>query len=396
MEMNTRLQVEHPVTEMITGLDLVEWQLRVASGEALPLQQADVVMRGHALEARIYAENPENGFLPSTGTLRHLRTPAGLVFSVPDAAHQASAAGTSSLIRIDSGVREGDAISPFYDPMIAKLIVWGIDREAALRQMLLALADYQVVGVASNVAFLKRLVACRAFTEADLDTGLIEQQHASLFPPVQNAPYSVPALAAVALLVSEAVIDDDPWTQTDGWRLHGALQRPLNFSTTSAAYCLRVLYGTNRWDMTLGETLEETGNPVGLVRHEGCDWWIRIGADLVQGRVVRVADVFHVFDSDGSHWTLAWQDPLALAYSTEAAIGRLTAPMPGRVLALLTAVGAKVDKGQPLMVMEAMKMEHTISAPQDGVIGQIFYAVGDQVDEGAPLLAFQAAPVHEN
>src|SRR5438445_3904140 len=177
MEMNTRLQVERRVTEMMTGLELVEWQLRVAAGERLPLQKGQLSLRGHAIEARIYAENPDKGFLPSIGTLRHLRTPMAREFEVthtPDA-----------VVRIDSGVREGDAISPFYDPMIAKLIVWAPDRRQALVSMANALAQYQIVGLASNINFLQRLIASQPFSTADLDTGLIERHHDALFPLAQ-------------------------------------------------------------------------------------------------------------------------------------------------------------------------------------------------------------------
>jgi 3-methylcrotonyl-CoA carboxylase alpha subunit len=180
MEMNTRLQVEHPVTEMITGLDLVEWQLRVASGEPLPMAQEQLAINGHALEARIYAEDPAKGFLPSTGRLLHLAPP-----------------DENMHVRVDTGVEEGDEISPFYDPMIAKLIVWDVNRDRALARMLQALADYRVVGVANNVEFLSRLTACPAFANADLDTGLIEREKDYLFP--EQAGASREAWLAVAL-----------------------------------------------------------------------------------------------------------------------------------------------------------------------------------------------------
>ena len=198
MEMNTRLQVEHPVTEMITGTDLVEWQLRVAAGQPLPKTQDELAIHGHSIEARIYAENPEKGFLPSIGTLRHMDTPGAVSFELGG-----TPGGAPAAVRIDSGVREGDAISPFYDPMIAKLIVWGADRTQALARMSQALAEFQIVGLATNIAFLKRLVEGAAFSSADLDTGLIERNSDTLFPPANAAPVGALALAAVALIEAE-------------------------------------------------------------------------------------------------------------------------------------------------------------------------------------------------
>ena len=237
MEMNTRLQVEHPVTGMITGTGLVEWQLRVASGERLPLLQHQLQLHGHAIEARIYAENPGKGFLPSTGLLRHLRLPAAVEFMNGD-------------VRIDAGVREGDAISPYYDPMIAKLIVRGADRAQALARLSQALAACEVVGPATNVAFLGRLVASPAFANADLDTGLIERHATVLFPP----PLAVP-LAALALAVAclSGAADPhlkpahDPWAANDGWRMNGSYARSLVFSVGEAELSLTLAYQRNGW-----------------------------------------------------------------------------------------------------------------------------------------------------
>jgi 3-methylcrotonyl-CoA carboxylase alpha subunit len=227
MEMNTRLQVEHPVTEMITGTDLVEWQLRVAAGQPLPCTQPQLAIAGHAIEARIYAENPEHGFLPSTGTLRHLRTPAALQFET------GVTSGGAGPVRIDSGVTEGDTISPFYDPMIAKLIVWGADRDAALARLGQALAAYQIVGPATNIAFLQRLVTSPAFAGAELDTGLIERYHDVLFPPPVTAPAGALALAVVALLLAERGPAAGPWDQSSGWRLNGTLKRQLDVGSAA-------------------------------------------------------------------------------------------------------------------------------------------------------------------
>jgi 3-methylcrotonyl-CoA carboxylase alpha subunit len=359
MEMNTRLQVEHPVTEMITGTDLVEWQLRVAAGEPLPKQQHELVINGHAIEARIYAENPEKGFLPSIGTLRHLGTPDAVSFEL------GGVTAAPAAVRIDSGVREGDAISPFYDPMIAKLIVWGADRKQALARMAQALAQYQIVGLASNIAFLKRLVEGQAFSSADLDTGLIERNHDTLFPASQPAPDSALTLAAQALLDAEQARSTEPWAQTNGWRMNQTYTRKLSFADEHASYDISVTYGPDGRQFSTG-------------------------SQAARGTVLREGDTFHVF-SNGAHYQLTWNDPMAHAGETEAEGGRLTAPMPGKVVAVLAAKGQEVKKGAALVIMEAMKMEHTIAAPHDGVIDDILYNVGDQVADGAPLLAFKAA-----
>ncbi|WP_211464275.1 acetyl/propionyl/methylcrotonyl-CoA carboxylase subunit alpha [Collimonas silvisoli] len=390
MEMNTRLQVEHPVTEMITGLDLVEWQLRVASGEPLPLKQEQLQLSGHALEARIYAENPDKGFLPSTGTLRHLHTPAASEFAVSQS--------SASIVRIDSGVRQGDAISPFYDPMIAKLIVWGQDRQQALAAMAKALAEYQIVGLASNVKFLQRLVASQAFSEADLDTGLIERHQDTLFPTATPVAIEVLALAAASLLLSErnAVNNagSDPWTNTDGWRLNGNLQRRLAFVDDGKASPLDVTYEAARWllhhEQLETQTLQQTFKQMTVLEQDGDFIEISLGDRTAAGTVVREGEQFHVFYA-GSQHTLGYVDPLLHAGDVEAEGGRLTAPMPGKIVALLVSQGEQVKKGAPLLIMEAMKMEHTIAAPADGLVEELLYAVGDQVSESAQLLVFKAA-----
>jgi len=383
MEMNTRLQVEHPVTEMITGTDLVEWQLRVAFGEALPKQQHELAIHGHAIEARIYAENPEKGFLPSIGTLRHMHAPQAVTFELGGAPAPAG-------VRIDSGVREGDTISPFYDPMIAKLIVWGFDRREALARMAQALAQYQIVGLASNIAFLKRLVEGQAFAGADLDTGLIERHHDTLFPALAAAPDAALALAAAALLTQEssASAGSGPWGNAQGWRLNGTLGRRLSFADDFAlasddkAYTVRIAYQPEGWLFN--------GQPLRLAARDGQQLQIKLGEQAVHGSVLRDGEQFHVF-TGGAHYALHYSDPLAHAGEAEAEGGRLTAPMPGKVVAVLVDKGQDVKKGTPLVIMEAMKMEHTIAAPHDGLVEDVLYAVGDQVADGAPLLAFKAA-----
>ncbi|HEX8605378.1 MAG TPA: acetyl/propionyl/methylcrotonyl-CoA carboxylase subunit alpha [Pseudoduganella sp.] len=385
MEMNTRLQVEHPVTEMITGTDLVEWQLRVANGEALPLLQHQLRIDGHAIEARIYAENPEKGFLPAIGRLRHLHAPQAVHFACNDGAPAAPPAP----VRIDAGVREGDAISPFYDPMIAKLIVWGADRQQALVRMRQALAAYQVVGLSTNVAFLQRLMDSDAFANADLDTGLIEQNRAVLFPAPSPASREVLALATAALLQGERPHDvqgtGDPWRQLNGWRMNGRLVRTLNLGDDSGARGVSVTYAGGGWAFGM----DGASQSLTLVRVEGSELWIKLDGQLLRGCVVREGDAFHVF-AHGRHAVLQYIDPLAHAGEAEAEAGALTAPMPGKIVALLVAAGARVTKGAPLLVMEAMKMEHTIAATHDGTVEKMLYQVGDQVTDGAQLLTLTA------
>jgi 3-methylcrotonyl-CoA carboxylase alpha subunit len=386
MEMNTRLQVEHPVTEMITGQDLVEWQLRVAAGEALPLRQDQLAIHGHALEARIYAENPDNNFLPSTGMLRHLRMPEAVTFSLGDnPAHPAA-------VRIDSGVRPGDTISPFYDPMIAKLIVWGRDRQEALALMANALAAYQVVGLVTNIAFLKRLVESAPFAAADLDTGLIERNQAVLFPAAEPASDDAIALATMALVSAESRLQarqatnaTDPWVQTEGWRMNAVLARSFVFTDGDVAREAVLSY------LPLGWQLAQDGatSSIELVACEAGDYTIRCDGRVIRGTVVDDDEDLHVFAGE-RHVVLHYKDPLAHAGETEEAGGRLTAPMPGKIVAVLVKANDSVVKGAPLLIMEAMKMEHTITAPRDGVIEELLYATGDQVGDGAQLLVFKS------
>ncbi len=369
MEMNTRLQVEHPVTEMITGTDLVEWQLRVAAGERLPLLQDELRINGHAIEARIYAENPEKGFLPSIGALQHLRMPDALQFENAD-------------VRIDAGVREGDAISPYYDPMIAKLIVHGQDRAQALARMSQALAAFEVVGPATNVAFLGRLIASEPFSTADLDTGLIDRHHAALFPPAGEPPLAALALV-VARLAMPVTVSNDPWDAPNGWRLSGGYLRKLRFGCDGADIDADLVYRRDGWQLL------RDGAQALMTDIQTDERQVTLALDgaRVQGRVVRSGDSFHVFHA-GRHWVFDWSDPIAHAGEHESEGGRLTAPMPGKIVQLLVDAGTAVEKGAPLLIMEAMKMEHTISAPAKGRVAELLYAVGDQVAEGAQLLSF--------
>lgn len=378
MEMNTRLQVEHPVTEMITGQDLVEWQLRVAAGQPLPLRQDQLQIRGHALEARIYAEDASKGFLPATGQLIRLAPPA-----------------ESLNVRVDTGVEEGDEITPYYDPMIAKLIVWDETRDGALARMRKALADYQVAGLTTNIDFLSRLVACPAFAGADLDTGLIERQKEFLFPEAQPVPRDALLVATVGELLWEqraarqaAKTSGDPWSPwhaRDGWRMNLSSARTISFRDGDALVDARVRYHGDQWQITLnGQTTVARGKKL-----DGDRFAVELDDRRLMASVVAVDDKRSVF-LQGCTYSLLRDDPLHRVDAGDSHGGGLTAPMPGKVVALLAQPGHKVDKGTPLLILEAMKMEHTITAPAAGVVKAFCYAAGEQVSDGAPLVEFEA------
>ena len=372
MEMNTRLQVEHPVTEAITGLDLVEWQLRVASGEPLPCQQADLRIQGHAIEARICAENPEQQFLPAIGHLSRLAPPSASAFTIGP-------------VRWDAGVREGDDISPFYDSMVAKLIVHGADRAEALAKLDAALALTRIVGVHTNVQFLRRVVRTASFQQAKLDTALIERESAQLFG---QADLPVPVLlgAAVADQVARARQQRgaDPWSHTDHWAAFGAGQQWFEAQSGDVTYRLN-LQVSHAGEMRLHVDGDPQGWPL---RH----WPQRDGIDVQVGdwrgrvHIENVGSQCHVFTRDGAA-ALVWLDPIARARDDAGGNGHLKAPMPGKVLRVDVAGGDVVKKGQVLAVLEAMKMEHSIVAPKDGKISEVMVRVGDQVTDGAELLA---------
>jgi 3-methylcrotonyl-CoA carboxylase alpha subunit len=389
MEMNTRLQVEHPVTEMITGLDLVEWQLRVACSEPLPKLPAELSIRGHAIEARVYAENPDKGFLPGTGTVKYLAQPAAVEFK----RNAAQDGGAPAAVRIDSGVREGDAITPYYDPMIAKLIVWGETRDQALARMRAALAEFHIVGLANNVDFLTRLMNNASFARALLDTGLIEREREALFPTEQQMPAEALVLACARVLTDDARAandSSDPWALAHGWRLNTVYRRTLSFRSERGAHDVEVEYSRVS---SATYVLHFTGNqvPFSITDAAGTQLTVRLADRSITADVVRDGVDLHTF-ARGRHRVLTLLDPIAHAAEGEDAASRLTAPMPGKVIAVNVAAGAAVKKGTALLVMEAMKMEHTIVAPADGTIGEILYVVGDQVAEGAELVRF-AEPV---
>ena len=388
MEMNTRLQVEHPVTEAVTGLDLVEWQLRVASGQPLPLKQHELKLRGHAIEARICAENPDAQFLPATGTLQVARWPEHVAFcrnADGESFHDAAA------VRVDSGFAQGDEVSPHYDSMIAKLIVWGVDREQALARLDVALSQTHLVGLHTNVAFLRRVVRSNAFAAADLDTALIERERAALF---NAAPLSL-ELAAVGLVAHTLTLEaatqtPDPWSRRDGWRLHGTALRRFDVDVGGEHHVIRVSHGKDgALDLLMGEqrlpmTFTQRSD---LKSAEMFD--VTVATQRSTLTVYAQQDRLTIFGAQTST-SLRLIDPTAhaIAQAAEAASsgGRLTAPMPGKVISFLAQPGQAVKQGQALAVMEAMKMEHTINAPRDGMVAELLYAIGDQVNEGGELL----------
>ena len=356
MEMNTRLQVEHPVTEMITGLDLVELQLRVAAGEPLPFSQDQIRAHGHAIEARLYAEDPERDFLPATGKLVHLAFPTAT--------------------RVDTGVREGDEISAWYDPLIAKVIVHGEDRGAALARLATALGETHIAGLTTNVEFLRRVCESPAFAKAELDTGLIERHRGELLAPRGPVPAAVLAAAGLAELAHEedtarrhaACLGEphSPWHAVDGWRLNADSHHDFTFTLGEREHRVRVDFVDDRRRITID------GRPY--------------DATAAKAKSVREGRKWHVFH-EGVRWTLALKEELAEIEADTG--GSLAAPMPGRVIKLYVEPGAHVKRGEPLLILEAMKMEHTITAPSDGTVKEIHYAAGEQVLEGAQLLRME-------
>ena len=384
MEMNTRLQVEHPVTEFVTGIDLVEWQLRVAAGEPLPLPQGRITAHGHAIEARIYAEDPDRGFLPATGRITAMATPA-----------------TGRHVRIDTGVGAGDEISPWYDPMIAKLIVWDTDRPAALARLRGALAEFHVAGPVTNIAFLDRVAASPAFAGSDLDTGLIERNHDALFPARPALPLEAMALAAFARLkqnekatterATRSADPHSPWLLCDGWRTEGnaaGSRITLEFTAGDERETVELVQTAGRIELihrnqrhALAGEADSEGRVSLAFNGRHLHARVVLGEGLADGNV----DVF--IGAERARMVL--HDPLRRDMADEAAGGSLAAPMPGRVTAVLVSAGTTVTKGTPLIVMEAMKMEHTISAHADGTVTTLHFKAGEQVGEGVALLDFE-------
>ena len=355
MEMNTRLQVEHPVTEAITGLDLVEWQLRVASGEALPITQDQVQLNGHAFEARLYAEDPLRNFLPSVGRLVHLVLP-------------------EDRARIDAGVRSGDEITAFYDPMIAKIITHGPDRAVALHRLERALAACEVVGVQTNLGLLRGIAAEPAFAAGDVETGFIGARPHLLEAAAAPDPVAV-AAAALAILVPGAA-QADPWAAQDGWQLNLPSQRRVSLTCGDVSFDIMATPGIHGWALTWeGQT----------VRAESVEGGVRI--DGVRHRLTVLRDGLSVVViRDGVNLVFVLPDLLSPPKAAHAGSGRVLAPIPGRVVSVLVNAGDSVTQGQTLVVLEAMKMELALTAPQDGVVRMINVAAGDMVSDGAELV----------
>lgn len=383
MEMNTRLQVEHPVTEMITGQDLVEWQLRVAAGQPLPLLQDDLTIQGHAIEARIYAENPDKHFFPSVGTLRILKLPKAVEFAIG-----------SGPVRVDSGVREGDVITPYYDPLIAKLIVWGSDRTTTVTRLATALSDFVAVGLQTNRVFLSRLVSSSEFNAAHVDTGLIDRTPARWLDLGRPVRFAFVALATAALLKREEInskVDPadpfSPWRETSGWRPNSEFIRTLNWGSSHQDIEAKLTYSRE------GYLLQAAGESalVSILEDRGDQFVLLAGSKRIAGQVYSLDDTFVVV-TKGEQVTLHWLDPISRASHTEHAEGDLRAPMPGKIVAVLVRNGQTVTKGAALITMEAMKMEHTILAVEDGIVEEVLFNAGDQVDEEALLLRF--SPTH--
>lgn len=362
MEMNTRLQVEHPVTEMITGLDLVEWQLRVAAGERLPLSQSDIPLNGHAIEARIYAEDPGRDYLPSIGTLIHLRQPA----ETPE-------------VRVDTGVREGDSITPYYDPMIAKLIVHGPDRDTAARRLETALDDYEIVGVTTNLGLLRAISKSPAFLAADLDTGFIAR-HIHADAAAEEADTVAVVAAVLSILDGQRVAGAaDPWDLADSFRLNGEAEQAIMLRMGETAI---TAYAT--WRDGTGYRLR-LGDRTMIVRAAASG----IGVDGVshRARVVRRGGDLTVILRDGNH-AFVVVDPLLPPGALSAGDDRVVAPIPAKVTHVLVQAGDRVTKGTALIVLEAMKMEITLTAPRDGTIAVIRFIAGDMIEEGTELIQF--------
>jgi 3-methylcrotonyl-CoA carboxylase alpha subunit len=383
MEMNTRLQVEHPVTEAITGQDLVEWQLLVAAGGKMPRTQDQLRIDGHAVEVRLYAEDPARNFLPSTGTLVHLRLP-------PEGPH----------VRVDTGVREGDTVTPFYDPMIAKVIAHDRDRTSALRRMAALMGETEVVGVTTNAALLKALCAHPAFVGGEVDTGFIERHREELFAksaPASDRTFALATLARLAEWREEAPpsVGDpySPWSAQNGFRLLGEGYDEVRWKDGEREVTVRA---HRRRDGGVGLELPDGTMEARVRRAEDGRLAIWLAGETLTAAVVRRqandGGVDYTLFADGGQRRLRLVDPLDVTQyeAAGAAEGSVRSPLPGKIIDLRVKAGDAVSKGQPLLVLEAMKMEHTLSAPADGKVKAVRYAIGEQVAEGAELVEFEA------
>ena len=372
MEMNTRLQVEHPVTEMITGQDLVNWQLLVAANEPLPLAQQDIQLDGHAIEVRVYAEDPDNDFLPATGKLTYLRQPE-----------------QSRHVRVDTGVVENDEVSPFYDPMIAKLIVWDESRDRAIARMLRALDDYRIAGVTTNLGFLTSLTEHPAFKAAKLDTNFIAQHQQTLFAPASKEDNQALVLAALYILQQQKAAQTQqaafsPWQFSHGWRVNETPTVHITLHSGEQQHALSIQqlqqhYLVNIEGQQLRCQAELQGDELSAV----------LGDHRTKVRVSQHNDTISVFIKH-QRYDFIYQTQVATDTDGAEHAGSLTAPMNGTIVAVLAKAGAKVSAGETLVIMEAMKMEYSIKAPKNGVVNDVFYAAGDLVKDGAELVDFTA------
>jgi 3-methylcrotonyl-CoA carboxylase alpha subunit len=367
IEMNTRLQVEHPVTELVTGIDLVEWQLRVAFGEKLPLTQDQIGSNGHAIEARVYAENPHKNFMPSVGRIRTWRTPEA-----------------SNGLRIDAGYREGDTVSPYYDAMLAKLIAWAPTREAAIERLSRALEETDVRGIVTNIPFLSALVTHPAVTANAIDTGFIERELKSLTPP-PPIPGALELGAAVAAILAQELQaarrePHSPW-QTFGWMPVGRRQRAFSFRHGQGTELnVALQYGNGPSTLSIGD------RQFAFDLLPACEGCIDLTMDGVKSRVVAVIEGHELYlrTRDG-RFDLHWVDPFGGETEEQVGEDKIVAPLPGTVVALLAEEGASLERGAPILTLEVMKMEQTLRAPFAGVLKKIKCKVGDIVGEGVEL-----------
>jgi 3-methylcrotonyl-CoA carboxylase alpha subunit len=372
MEMNTRLQVEHPVTEMITGEDLVEWQLRVAAGEPLPLMQTEIHASGHSIEVRLCAEDPANNFLPETGHIGVFRSP-------PE----------SDDVRLDTGVRQGDEVSVFYDPMIAKLITWGADRPEASRRMQAALSETAILGVKTNLAFLERVVTHPAFVAGNTDTGFIERHRAELLPTAGDVPIEALVSAAARVFLDEqqaaAAAPPSPWNDTGGWRLNQPAMRTMELKRADGEI-VKLDAEMRRGHAVIHHA--DKSHRVALGPRDGERLQISLDDETFFARVVRLGASLSATLPKG-RYDVELVDPFHYEPADALPDARLTSLMPGRVVKVMAAEGDTVRKGQGLMILEAMKMEHTITSPREGVIERVAFRENDLVPADAVLFAFR-------
>ena len=377
MEMNTRLQVEHPVTEMITGEDLVEWQLRVANGEDLPKQQDELSMRGHSFEARVYAEDPNNEFLPTAGLLETLKTP-----------------DETDHVRVDTGVLEGDEVSPFYDPMIAKLVVWDEDRNSALARLAKALRDYRISGVTTNLNFLYDLATCEPFINAELDTNFIEKHSDKLF---KSAKADLPTLLSqgtLYLVLSELqTAGTDPWQDKSAWRSNqpNLYKYELQVDDQVHRVCIEIA-DANFLVHLNQQTLNATASLSGRSLTATLDGHRQI-TTIAEPSVAKEGNAYIIFSEHGTKEFKIVEPDYGDDQHASAGndyIAPYVAPMNGTIAEVMVTAGEQVSEGQALLIMEAMKMQYTITANADGIVTQVYFNAGDLVDGGTTLLEFES------